>query len=108
MDIRDYQRLAARTLKPARGRTTDLSDYVMGLAGEAGELANTVKKMLFHGHMWDAGKIKEEAGDVLWYLAAIMEVIGESLDEAASENIEKLKRRYPQGYSNYHSVNRSV
>lgn len=108
MKLSEYQKLAARTMKPVREVVIDLSDYVMGLIGEAGELANSVKKMLFHGHQWSTEKIAEEAGDVLWYLAAIAERIGLSLDDIASSNIEKLKKRYPQGYSDHCSINRAV
>jgi len=99
MKMDEYQRLAFRTMKPRRNLMTDLADYLLGLSGEAGELANTVKKMLFHGHDWDEGKIKEELGDVLWYVAAVATVIGADLSEIAAENIEKLRRRYPDGFS---------
>lgn len=53
MTLNEYQEFAARTMKPRRDLTDDLSDYILGLVGEAGELANTAKKMLFHGHDWD-------------------------------------------------------
>lgn len=99
LTLSEYQKLAARTMKPRRGLAVDLSDYLLGLGGESGELQNAVKKMLYHGHGWDTAKIKEELGDVLWYVAAVATVIDADLDDIARENIEKLKKRYPDGFS---------
>lgn len=106
MTLNEYQQLAARTMKPRRGLAFDLSDYLLGLAGEAGELANTAKKMLYHGHDWNSQKLLEECGDVMWYLAAVATVLDANLEDIASQNVEKLKKRYPQGYSNKRSRNR--
>lgn len=106
MTLNEYQELAARTMKPRRDLTDDLSDYILGLAGEAGELANTAKKMLYHGHDWNYQKLLEECGDVMWYVAAVATVLGANLEDIASQNVEKLKKRYPQGYSNKRSRNR--
>lgn len=71
----------------------------MGLVGEAGELANKVKKI-----MRDDGNkeelisgIKSEMGDVLWYLAALADDLDIDLSDVASENIEKLKSRQLRG-----------
>lgn len=106
MTLDEYQVHAARTMKRGRPSHHDLCDYVMGLCGEAGELANAVKKMLFHGHEWDEKKILEETGDVLWYTAAIVETLEASLGEVARQNIEKLYRRYPNGFSEERSRER--
>lgn len=103
MTLNEYQLLAARTMKPWRDITEDLSDYILGLVGEAGELANTAKKMLFHGHDWDKQKLLEEAGDVMWYLTTVVTVLNASLEEVARQNIEKLRKRYPEGYSDERS-----
>lgn len=68
----------------------------VGLAGEAGELANKVKKLLRGDSNRDelmAG-IKAEMGDILWYLSALADDIGVSLAEVAGENIAKLASRY--------------
>lgn len=103
MQFSEYQALAARTMKPRRTLQEDLSDYVMGLAGEVGELTNAVKKMFYHGHDWDNNKIIEETGDILWYAAVILQRLGISLNTVAQRNIEKLKKRYPDGYSDERS-----
>jgi len=78
----------------------------MGLAGETGEVVDYLKKCVFHGHDLDKEKLTKELGDVLWYLARIADDCSISLEQIMIENIEKLKRRYPEGFSVERSVNR--
>ena len=83
-----------------------LINSVMGLNGEAGEVIDLVKKHLFHNHELDKDKLKLELGDVLWYLAEAAEALGISLEDIAISNIDKLKRRYPEGFDFEKSINR--
>ena len=73
----------------------------LGLCGEAGEVAEKVKKVLRdnHGYFTKVKKeeIKKEIGDVLWYLQALCVDLGFDLEEAAMKNIEKLKSRKERG-----------
>lgn len=103
MNLNDYQSLAARTAAP---HDNELVNYGLGIAGEAGEVADLIKKAIFHGHNIEQGEIKKELGDVLWYLANIARIAGLTLDEVAESNIAKLQRRYPQGFSTEASINR--
>lgn len=98
-----YQVEALRTIG-----SSDLAIMGLGIAGEAGEVADLIKKELGHGHGRDITrpKVAKELGDVLWYLAAIADDYGYSLSEIATMNIEKLKARYPQGFTVEASVNR--
>jgi NTP pyrophosphatase (non-canonical NTP hydrolase) len=76
---------------------------------EAGELYGKVKKVVYHGHPLDdamRAKMIEEAGDVLWYLDRAMDRIGVKLEDVAARNIEKLRRRYPDGFTKEASRNR--
>lgn len=104
MTAAEYQRLAARTLieKPD-AKYTDQELMLlwdgMGLAGEAGETADYIKKVVFHRWDMDLGKLAKELGDVLWYVAAICTTMGLSLAEVMEGNIKKLQARYPNGYS---------
>lgn len=103
MNINEYQKLAARTLIDGEGVTytpqeTMLQWTALGLAGEAGEVVDLIKKQVCHQHGIDADAIAKELGDVLWYIAAIASVLGLSLDEVADRNIEKLRKRYPSGF----------
>lgn len=70
----------------------------LGLAGEAGEFANEVKKVHFHGHETDKDKLIEELGDVLYYVAMAALELNVPLDAVAKKNVAKLAARYPQGF----------
>ena len=78
----------------------------LGLAGEAGEYADLIKKYLFHGHILDHEKALEELGDVLWYIARVALQHGSSLTEVAEMNVRKLRARYPNGFSTEDSIAR--
>lgn len=84
----------------------DLLNGVMGLCGEAGEVSDLIKKMIFHGHSVDIEKIKKELGDVCWYIAMICYAIDLDLEDVMQANIDKLKKRYPNGFSEQNSINR--
>lgn len=96
MNIDDYQLEAAKTaIYPNRG--SNLPYVVLGLVGEAGEIANKAKKVLRD----DGGKITSakaddlaaELGDVLWYVAMIADELGVKLSDVAATNLAKLASR---------------
>lgn len=95
-------------MRGERGRYTldRLAINALGVAGEAGEVADLVKKHVGHGHALDRDKLAKELGDVLWYVAALAHDIGIDLSTVAALNIEKLRRRYPDGFSTERSINR--
>lgn len=104
MNANDYQKQAGRTLiaKPDAMYT----DYeimlvwnALGLAGEAGEVADTIKKAVFHQHGINRDELIKELGDVLWYVAALCSKLDVPMSEVMELNIAKLKQRYPEGYS---------
>lgn len=99
----EYQRLAMRT---ATSKCHDMANAALGLTGEAGEVADEIKKFLFHGHPLNPEKVVKELGDVLWYVALMADLLNVSLDFVMEHNIEKLKRRYPDGFDPVRSVNR--
>ena len=108
MNLKEYQDLAKTTAGEfsEEERTIWTLVSALGLCGEAGEVADYLKKIYGHGHQLDYVKLKKELGDVLWYLADICTKFGVSLDEVAQLNIDKLKKRYPSGFSVEASVNR--
>lgn len=107
----EYQRAASRTLID-RPDATYSDEQVMlvwnalGLAGEAGEVADCVKKAVFHQHGLDRDKLIKELGDVLWYVAALCTKLDVPMSEVMALNIEKLEQRYPDGYNSADSVAR--
>lgn len=86
--------------------TADLINGVMGLCGESGEFADIVKKLIFHKHPIDINSLKKELGDVMWYVAMCCNALNISLDDVMQGNIDKLKKRYPDGFSTDASINR--
>lgn len=106
MDANTYQELALRTLNPEIEKKDILLNGVMGLSGEAGETIDIVKKHLFHGHELDREKILLELGDIAWYLAETAYALDTDLSTVLSMNIDKLMKRYPDGFSEERSINR--
>lgn len=107
MTINDYQQAALRTAD--KGRLSDkemLTNGVLGLSGESGECADIVKKHLFQGHELDADKLANELGDVAWYLAVTAKAIGLDLETVLQMNVDKLYKRYPDGFSAERSIHR--
>lgn len=105
MDFNEYQKLANRTLY---GNEQVLTNCALGVAGEAGELVDLIKKYTFHGHDLDKQALTKEIGDVLWYLSQIAQWADIPFEEAAIQNVEKLQRRYPNGFSEESSRSRSL
>lgn len=108
MRINEYQKLAMTTLNPNLDKKDILINGVMGLCGESGEVIDIVKKHLAQGHELDREKIIKELGDVAWYMAEIATVLDVELEDVLVQNIEKLKKRYPEGFSTEKSVNREI
>lgn len=128
MKLNDYQAWAAKTssLREAKptpyGDTTrvnvgkplpELPEHVCfvrvdhgaaGLASEAGEVAEHVKHVRFHGKALDREHLVKELGDALWYIAETATGLGITLEEVATRNVAKLQARYPEGHF---SVDRS-
>jgi len=107
MTIDEYQRLAMRTLNPELSKKDVLINGVMGLCGESGEAIDIVKKHLAQGHELDREALVKELGDIAWYLAEAAYALDVPLEEVFQRNIEKLKRRYPDGFSEEQSIHRS-
>ena len=106
MTINEYQSLAMKTLNPELDKKDVLINGVMGLCGESGEAIDIVKKWLAQGHELDREKLAKELGDIAWYLAETAYALDLSLEEVLSANIEKLKKRYPEGFSTDASIHR--
>jgi NTP pyrophosphatase (non-canonical NTP hydrolase) len=110
-DFDEYQELALRTAsgKSTEGELAMLTTAALGLSGESGEIADHIKKIVYHGHPLDdetRDKIAKEIGDILWYCAMGSRGIGIDLAEIARMNVEKLRKRYPEGFSTEESLNR--
>jgi NTP pyrophosphatase (non-canonical NTP hydrolase) len=107
MQINEYQELAMTTLNPELSKKDVLINSVMGLCGESGEAIDIVKKWMAQGHELDMERLAGELGDVAWYLAETATALDVSLEEVLEGNIEKLRRRYPEGFSTEQSFHRN-
>lgn len=109
--INEYQQAALRTANREKLSDTELlTNGVLGLSGESGECADIVKKHLFQGHELDtdklANELANELGDVAWYLAVTAKAIGLDLETVLQMNVDKLYKRYPEGFSADRSIHR--
>ena len=112
MNLNEYQNLSKRTM-PIIDDVTDAeqvnkvrANYALGLTGESGEVADIVKKEVFHGHDTDQEAIKKELGDVMHYVAGVATLYGLTLEDVTQANIAKLSKRYPDGFSVEDSIRR--
>lgn len=106
MDMNEYQQLAMRTSNRALSTDMHLLNGALGLAGEAGEVADHVKKAYMQGHSLDRAHIVKELGDICWYIAETATAIGYDLETIMQMNIDKLKARYPEGFETERSLHR--
>ena len=106
MQVNEYQNLAMRTLNPELNKRDVLINSVMGLCGESGETIDIVKKWMAHGHELDKEHLAKELGDIAWYLAEAATALDMDLEDILQANIEKLKNRYPEGFSSQRSRTR--
>ena len=106
LTARAYQKDAMTLLNPAIPPEDVLLNAVMGLCGEAGEAIDLVKKQRFQGHPLDRDALIKELGDIAWYLAEAAQGLGVPLEEILRRNLDKLHRRYPQGFAAEQSMNR--
>lgn len=106
MDVNAYQKEAMTLLNPALSGQEVLMNALMGLCGESGEAIDIMKKHLFQGHSLDREKLIKELGDIAWYLAEAATGLQVDLSDILQGNLDKLHKRYPQGFDTNRSQNR--
>lgn len=104
MQVNDYQQQAMTTLNPALSKRDVLINSVMGLCGESGEAIDIVKRWMAQGHELDREHLKKELGDIAWYLAEAATALDVPLEEIFQGNLDKLKKRYPDGFDTQRSL----
>ncbi|HHT7225266.1 TPA: nucleoside triphosphate pyrophosphohydrolase family protein [Bacillus cereus] len=116
-ELDQYQEAALRTWNTNNDFGGRVLNAALDLTGEAGEVADVVKKAIFHGHGFDPAhcpgeeegnthKIALELGDILYYISIMSHEMGYTLEDIAQMNISKLATRYPDGFSREASQNR--
>lgn len=106
MDLETYRQDVLRTVRPDMSPRDGLLLGALGLSGEAGEVADALKKALFHGHPIETEALRDELGDVLWYVTFLCHTLGLSVTDVMAANVAKRQRRYPDGFSPERSLHR--
>lgn len=88
--------------------TAKLTHYSLGVGSESGELQNALKRFIAYGKPVDSVNVKEELGDLLWYMARIMVMFGWTMEEVLAANIAKLEARFPDKFSQEANDNRNL
>ena len=102
----DFQLQCFRTWNRSQNERDAMFNAALGLTGEAGEVADLLKKILCHGHDMNRTKLAKEIGDVCYYAAILAHYAGFELSDVLQMNVDKLKARYPDGFSSEASKNR--
>lgn len=97
-NLKEYQRLCRKTAAKFSDKEKEIMTWGLGVAGEAGDVAGCIKKTISHKNDQKEG-IKENIGDTMWYLAMICNYFGWDFDKVLAENIKKLEKRHPRGFT---------
>lgn len=77
----------------------NLLHALLGLQSESGEIADCIKKHVYYQQELDITNLKEELGDVMWYIALLVNTLDLDFHEILKQNIEKLEKRYPKKFT---------
>ena len=108
MDFKEYQKLAIRTCSDLGSDVANTTHMILGMITEVGEFADPYKKHWAYGKELDEVNVKEELGDLMWYIASLCEMKGWDLNKICETNINKLKSRYPEKFTSEKAINRNL
>ncbi|MBN1644985.1 nucleoside triphosphate pyrophosphohydrolase family protein [Candidatus Woesearchaeota archaeon] len=98
ISLKEYQEFCKLTAKKFDTPEHEIFTWGPGITGEAGDVASGIKKTYAHKNDKRDG-IKENLGDTLWYMAMICNFFGWNLEDVLAESMQKLKNRYPNGFT---------
>lgn len=108
MTFQEYQDLAKRTDANLGSLLDNLIHMSFGMNTEQAELADVLKRKLAYGKEVDLVNVKEELGDLMWYIANMANHLGWSLEEVCDLNIKKLQKRFPDRFNQVDALNRNL
>jgi NTP pyrophosphatase (non-canonical NTP hydrolase) len=108
MDLNTYVEEVSRTRPDLGSAQTNQIHMAMGIATEAGEILDAYKKNLAYGRELDLVNVREEIGDLMWYIANLCTLTGIDLETALDINIAKLRLRYPSGFTQSNAITRNL
>lgn len=100
--------LSGHRTHDAREQLERIMHGMIGMATETGELQDQVKKHLIYGKPLDVVNVIEEVGDVLWYCAIVLDACSSTFEAAFDRNIAKLKKRFPDKFTEHNALNRDL
>ena len=106
MEIQEFQKLSIRTLNNSLSEKEQLAKMVIGASCEFSEAGDSIKKYLFQGHELDKKHIEEELGDTMFYICNLATLLNISMENVLEQNVEKLNKRYKNGFSYKASIDR--
>ena len=106
MDIKEFQNKSTRTINHDLTTEQLISNMCMGISGETGEVIDIIKKYLYQGHELNKEHVTEELGDVMFYITNLATLLGIDMQDVLQNNVDKLLKRYPDGFDINKSVNR--
>lgn len=101
----EYQKMAARTVDQKLTPVEQELHALYGMVGEIGELHSIYQKV-FQGHPMEKEHLEKEVGDLLWFVAEYCGALGWDLEDVMELNIQKLLKRYPDGFEAEKSLHR--
>ena len=107
MDLPTYLKASERTLID-KGHDLNLLHAAMGISTEAGELMDAFKRKIFYGKELDVVNVKEEVGDLMWYVAILLRELDLDFHELLQLNIDKLRARFPDKFTETDALQRDL
>ena len=108
MNLKEYALEAKRTMSKCETSLLDDLHMVLGMQTEAAEIADVYKKHIAYGKDLDLVNVKEEIGDLMFYIANLCTLKGWDLEAIMQTNIDKLKVRFPEKFDNNLAINRNL
>lgn len=108
MTFDEYMASTKRTIPHLGSSLEDQIHMAMGISTEANEILDAYKKVFAYGKKLDVVNVREELGDLFWYISNLMRILDIDFEETLQINIDKLKARYPDGFSKDNAVNRDL
>lgn len=108
MDFNEYSNEVKRTVSYLDSEFNNQLHMAIGISTEAGELLDAYKKAFAYGKKLDVVNIGEELGDLFWYIANLMTMLGIDFESTLQINVDKLKARYPDKFDAHKAQNRNL
>ncbi len=108
MQINEYVKKSKRTIAPLDTKQENNLHMILGMLTEVGELADVFKKNMAYNKVIDWINVKEEIGDVMFYIAGFCSMNNFDLENILENNVKKLQARYPEKFSEDNALNRDL